>query len=1118
MNDTRRGRRRRCRRSLRRSRRKQEKFTNVTIYNNNLNGYNGKKASIAELLRIVEPSIVTFQETAVTGSNRIKQNNYLCFQRNRKGCKTMGGVATFVANELKQNVVKIKEGLDNDEYLITRLDHVSPPINIMNVYGGQESRMSKQEILENWARMKAEIMEIKNRDEGLVLIGDFNRAVGSDRLGVRGNHDTVSYGGEMIRELLEDEEYLLINNSDTAEGGPFTWVSRVDSSIQSCLDLVILSSNLVPFVTTMIVDSKQKYCPRRVGVRKDKTRVVKPDHHPIILHLENMPKNNQKVAKSTRWNVHKPGGWEAYMKISDEVSQEADKIIEDKNLTKNQIMKKFDNLQNSVKYRAFGKTKPMTNAKRKRRLEERLKAAEGLDEDDKVKEVMRKQYDEMEEKINDLKSFKYGRATNVFKMREEVAGTKKAPQEPHAVLDVKTGDMVVSNKEIKEVTLEHCLNTFKNNKPEEDVKPLVDLMNKLHEKRMAEDDEEPMEITKDEFNETVAKFEKKGKHSYDFLTKSGNSFKNSVFKLCKLFIDDEEFPDRFFETILHQCWKHKFPIEDLCNHRYLHIKDWLPKCTEALVVNKMKPCILKSGTKYQIGGLPHHRVEEHLVTIKAIVSRSSTSTPGGGAIVKLVDIKGFFDSEYLRGVMNSLQEAKIPKKAYRNWFLLNSKTSISIKTPSGQTKFKEAGELCGQGSGGAALASQLDIDLGVNSYFKSSNDEVKFGSVRIQPQEYQDDIAHAVPDVTSARIGNIKMSMMLRERLLRCHPKKTCYLVYGSKSYKRKVREELEICPLMFGDFEMKEQESDVYLGDVLHSGGLAASVEATIKLRISKVKGQMYEVAAILADYRIQAMGGMAGAWDMWERMLVPKLLANCGSWVGSLQKHYDTLNDLQNLFCRLVYACPDSTPLPALRGEAGLLGMKHRVWTEKVCLVTRIFHLYVDEDNYARDILKEQYLNGWVGLSEEVVTICKTVGLPNACDVYVDRKEVKEAMLHHHLINLKQEMKELKKLDRISSKECRYMQGYMLQKSLEDARLEFRWRTGMIDCRAWMPAKYGGEKACTHCRAGREAGEEESGVHWLTCDAYSQLRQGLDPELVDTDRLCFLRKVQLVRAELEK
>ena len=335
--DTRRGRRRR---SVRRSRKPKEMFTDVTIYNTNLNGFNGKKASIAKLLSTIKPTVATFQETAVTGSNKINIKNYLCFQRNRKGLKTMGGVATFVTNDLKQNTVKVKEGIEKDEYIVTRLDHVSPAINIMNVYGGQESRMSKQEVQDNWIRLKAAIREIKDRGEGLVLIGDFNWAVGSGQFGVRGNHNNISYRGEMIRELLMENEYYLINNSDLTEGGPFTWVSRADSSIRSCLDLVILSANLVPFVTRMVVDSKQQYCPKRVGVRKDKTRVVKTDHHPIILSLENLPRKKRKQLQKTKWNIFKPGGWKTYMEMYDEIAKKADEIIENKDLSSEVIMNK----------------------------------------------------------------------------------------------------------------------------------------------------------------------------------------------------------------------------------------------------------------------------------------------------------------------------------------------------------------------------------------------------------------------------------------------------------------------------------------------------------------------------------------------------------------------------------------------------------------------------------------------------------------------------------------------------------------------------------------------------------------------------------------------------------
>ena len=172
----------------------------------------------------------------------------------------------------------------------------------------------------------------------------------------------------------------------------------------------------------------------------------------------------------------------------------------------------------------------------------------------------------------------------------------------------------------------------------------------------------------------------------------------------------------------------------------------------------------------------------------------------------------------------------------------------------------------------------------------------------------------------------------------------------------------------------------------------------------------------------------------------------------------------------------------------------------------------------SYARDILKEQYNNGWGGITQEVVDICLEVGLKNACEEYVSREDVREAMMYHHLNILKKEMDALKKLDRISKDDCRYMQDYMTKKSLEDSRLEFRWRTSMLDCRAWMPGKYGGQKACPYCLEGREAGEEESGVHWLTCSAYTRFRQGLDPEAVFEDRMRFLRMVQLVRLELEK
>ena len=306
-------------------------------------------------------------------------------------------------------------------------------------------------------------------------------------------------------------------------------------------------------------------------------------------------------------------------------------------------------------------------------------------------------------------------------------------------------------------------------------------------------------------------------------------------------------------------------------------------------------------------------------------------------------------------------------------------------------------------------------------------------------------------------------------------------------------------------------------MGDVLSTNGLGGSVEATVIHRLKTVKGAIYEAAAILKDYRMQAIGGMMGAWDIWEKAIIPRLLANCGSWVDISKQTLMILEETQNLYCRLVYACPGSTPKPALRGQAGLLDCEHRVWLEKVCLVRSILFKQSEQESYARDLLQEQLAMGWEGITKEVEEICIKVGLPNACKVFVRWCDALKNIKLSSLKQLKLDMEGLSKLEIMKTKDLRKPQDYMKKISLEDLRLEFRWRNNMLDNRGCMSNKYT-SKACPHCVEGRQEGVEETSLHWLSCLAYKELRHGLDPELVLEDRLVYLRRVQELRKELEK
>jgi hypothetical protein len=197
----------------------------------------------------------------------------------------MGGVSTSVANDLKPSAVRIKESDDGDEYLITRFDHCLPPINVIAIYGMQESREGKDNVLKSWYGLKKDLDVIKLRGEGCLLIGDLNRKIGNDQWGVKGNHSEVSMGGQLLRDLFASEDYALINNSDKCVGGPFTREEPGDKDNKSCLDLAIASVNLLPFIKSMEIDSKREFTPMRAVSRgKGKgLRVIHADHYPFVL-------------------------------------------------------------------------------------------------------------------------------------------------------------------------------------------------------------------------------------------------------------------------------------------------------------------------------------------------------------------------------------------------------------------------------------------------------------------------------------------------------------------------------------------------------------------------------------------------------------------------------------------------------------------------------------------------------------------------------------------------------------------------------------------------------------------------------------------------------------------
>ena len=557
----------------------------------------------------------------------------------------------------------------------------------------------------------------------------------------------------------------------------------------------------------------------------------------------------------------------------------------------------------------------------------------------------------------------------------------------------------------------------------------------------------------------------------------------------------------------------------LNNNRFIHLKNVLPRIVEAITVNKMKDKIINEASMYQIGGVPGHEIEEHVFTIKSIMAMREEM--GTGIIFTLVDIIAFFDKEDIYDCMDALEKIGVNKKAARVWFKLNQNTKICVNTAVGVTDTVSIGDCVGQGSTGAGLISQANIGLGLQKHFGETVEVAQYGDIRIQPLAWQDDLGVPNENVSMARNNNKRMEEMLMEKLLEAHPDKSVYIVTGSSSFKKKVREELKNSPLVFGTFNMKEKESEKYLGQVIHSGGLEKSSLATVQERIGRIKGATLEIKSIIEEFTMQSLGSLVSAWILWEKALVPCLLSGSGAWLGDCTKAADLCDEIQLYFWRKVLAVPISTPKIAIQAEMNAMSFKWRIWLQKCLLLRRI--KMKDETALAKKVYLESIKYGWPGLARDVKNICLKIGIPDLNYHDNTKVNIKKAIRANYFSCLKTEISKGGKLSDITfNNNISKFQDYMHFTSLNNARLAFRIKSQMVDkipcnfkkkySKRNNPTNRDEGLYCPHC----ENGELYTQKHVLSCLRWIELRKDLNMNSIK-DLVTFFKRLLKEKEKLE-
>ena len=505
---------------------------------------------------------------------------------------------------------------------------------------------------------------------------------------------------------------------------------------RSCLDLVIVSKRLVPFVESVLIDSKMEFSPIRPI---SKTKSVTSDHFPVIVTFKNLPPKNSKKPQTDKhlmWNTNKVGGWEVYENLTreddlfsnivnvdkeDRHEKSLQKSRHEKSLQQDNMaplplesateaMNKINKVMTKVKHTAFGKVKI------KKAINNVVDETIDSNDNKNLLEQQRKDVEKEFEHIKNLKLTK-GKTAAVFKTFDKIRGKSKDGPELVTMKNPETNEFIFKPEEIRETSLKYCVNLLNNKKIDPAFQNEIDFENLIHYLRMktVQDDDDEEELSRKDFDMRVKKMAEKSKEKYRFILKSGEGYKNCIYRLFSQIWKEEVKPQQWRNTVIIQLYKGKGETFDYNCQRNIHTKEDTPKLFEGIVVDKSKQKLVDNCSKYQIGGIPGHRSQEHLFTVKSVISLYSLlNIP---IILQLFDISKYFDQEILKDAMDTLYTYGIKGKLYRLWYELYRDAQIRVKTGAGMTAVEATGDNVAQGSIGGAILSLCSLDKTVTNYF-----------------------------------------------------------------------------------------------------------------------------------------------------------------------------------------------------------------------------------------------------------------------------------------------------------------------------------------------------------------------------------------------------------------
>jgi len=235
---------------------------------------------------------------------------------------------------------------------------------------------------------------------------------------------------------------------------------------------------------------------------------------------------------------------------------------------------------------------------------------------------------------------------------------------------------------------------------------------------------------------------------YEAFIYAGRDLIDSTVRMFNTIWKTETISKQWSKSYIKVIYKGKGAKEDLQNYRGIFLSNVSCKIFEKLIYKKLEPIIDENMTEFQAGARKGRRTTDHIHTLKSKIHYDQYLQQD--TYIQFYDIVKGFDKLWLRDVMYDLGNNGVKGRLCRIIFLLNSNTTIAIRTSYGITEEMELGELVRQGSVLGAVISANSLETVVKDAQNGSGGTT-LGNIYLYPLCFVDNVAAISNTVSEAR-------------------------------------------------------------------------------------------------------------------------------------------------------------------------------------------------------------------------------------------------------------------------------------------------------------------------------------------------------------------------------